>query len=96
MSADCKHGAVALDSERADESQSAVVLDFCAMRLERLTEQIVAQLRQHGGAVTRRAVDVGDVALWRRAARRAGRVLNVPVRTGMALDGSKVWVVDAS
>ena len=42
MSADCKHGARVLDSACADVSHSAVVLDFCAVRLERLTDQIVA------------------------------------------------------
>jgi hypothetical protein len=93
MSADCKHAVATPDSRPSDPSAASVVLDFCAARAERLTEQIVVQLSRHSGAVTRRASDVGDVELWRGAARRAGRVLNVPVRTGVAPDGSKVWVV---
>jgi uncharacterized metal-binding protein len=96
MSADCKHGVAQLDSPLSGPSASSVVLDLCAARAERLTEQILVQLARHGGAVTRYTADVGDVELWRRAARSAGRVLNVPVRTGVAPDGSKVWVVTES
>lgn len=93
MSADCKHAGAPPDRRSSDPSAAPVVFDLCAARAERLTEQIVVQLSRHSGAVTRRASDVGDVELWRRAARRAGRVLKVPVRTGVAQDGSKVWVV---
>jgi hypothetical protein len=72
------------------------VLDLERERFERLAEEIAEQLVAHHGGVTRLASTVEDVDLWRRAARRAGRVLGVSVRTGVAPDGSKVWVVDES
>lgn len=93
MSADCQHATAGLGDGDYSRAASAVVIDLCAVRLERLTEEIAAQLIRHRGAVTRRTSEVVDVDLWRRAARRAGRVLQTRVRTGVAPDGSKVWVV---
>ena len=45
-----KHALPVLDSRSSERFQSAVVIDLRAARLERLTEQIVAQLSRHGGA----------------------------------------------
>lgn len=64
--------------------------------MERLAREIVGQLVAGRGGVTRLTSAVDDVVLLRRAARRAGRLLGVPVRTGVAPDGAKVWVVDES
>jgi hypothetical protein len=65
-------------------------------RIERLAAEIAEPITVGQGSVTRLVSSVGDVDEWRRAARRAGRILNVPVRTGVAPDGSKVWAVDNS
>ena len=71
----------------------AAVVDLERARVEcEIADQLVAG---HVG-VTRLASAVGDVDLWHRAARRAGRLRGVPVRIGVAHDGSKVWVVDES
>jgi hypothetical protein len=59
-------------------------------RLERLTEQLTEQLRVHR-SLTLDVDRLEDVELWRKAARRAGRRLAVPVRTGVSHDGTKVW-----
>jgi hypothetical protein len=64
--------------------------------LDRLAEEIAAQLVAGQGGVVRWTSEIADVDVWRKAARRAGRLLGVPVRTGVADDGSKVWVVDES
>jgi hypothetical protein len=61
-----------------------------------LAKEIAYQLVAGHGSVVRRTASVADVELWRKAARRAGRILSVPVRTGMSDDGDKVWVVDES
>jgi hypothetical protein len=65
-------------------------------QVELLAKQIADQLVASHGSVVRWTDSVGDLELWRTAARRAGRVLRVPVRTGVSDDGSKVWVVDES
>lgn len=64
--------------------------------MERMAQEIADQLVAGHGGVTRMTSAVDDVDLWRRAARRAGRLLGVPVRTGVPHDGSKVWVVNES
>jgi hypothetical protein len=64
--------------------------------VELLAKEIADQLVTGQGSVIRWTSSVGDIELWRRAARRAGRILHVPVRTGVSDDGSKVWVVDES
>jgi hypothetical protein len=46
--------------------------------------------------VVRWTAELPDVDDWRRAARRAGRLLGARVRTGVSDDGTKVWVVDES
>jgi hypothetical protein len=92
----CKQPVGEPSGTSARTSPRGVVIDLQGVRLERLATEIANQLRAAGGAVTRRSEVVGDVDRWRRAARRAGRLLDVPVRTGVSIDGSKVWVVDES
>jgi len=84
------------DSERPRRSRSAKVVDLDEVRLSVLAEEIAAQIRAGQGSVILSASEVGDVERWRRAARKAGRVLGFPVRTGVAPDGSRVWAVDNS
>lgn len=67
-----------------------------ADQLELLAKQIAEQLIAGHGSVVRWTASIADVELWRKAARRAGRILSVPVRTGVSDDGDKVWVVDES
>jgi hypothetical protein len=63
---------------------------------QRLAQEIAAQIVAGQGSVVRWTAELPDVNDWRRAARRAGRVLGVRVRTGVSDDGTKVWVVDES
>ena len=63
---------------------------------QRLAEEIAAQIVAGHGSVVRWTAELADVEDWRRAARRAGRLLGVRVRTGVSDDGTKVWVVDES
>jgi hypothetical protein len=59
-------------------------------RLELLFEELTTQLRFNHGV--KHGTDyVGDVELWRKAARIAGRRLGIPVRTGVSRDGTEVW-----
>ena len=37
--------------------------------------------------------EVDNVERWRKAARRAGRLLGFPVRTAISTDGTTVWAV---
>ena len=63
---------------------------------ELLANEIAGRIVANHGSMVRRTTEVADVEQWRKAARRAGRILGVPVRTGVSDDGAKVWVVDAS
>ena len=65
-------------------------------QLEVLAKEIADQLVGGHGSVVRWTASIADVELWRKAARRAGRILSVPVRTGVSDDGDKVWAVDES
>jgi hypothetical protein len=69
-----------------------VALD--GVRLERLALVIADELRTGGGSTCQVTEAIGDVDLWRRAARRAGRLIGVAIRTGVAPDGSKVWACE--
>jgi hypothetical protein len=51
-------------------------------------------LRAGDGSTWCSTNDVEDVDLWRRAARHAGRVLGISVRTGVSPDASRVWAVE--
>lgn len=70
----------------------ASVIDLEHARVERLAREIARQLRAGGGSVCRLVVDIDDVERWRRGARLAGRILGMPVRTGVSDDREKVWV----
>ncbi len=63
---------------------------------QRLAQEIAAQIVAGHGSVVRWTAELPDVDGWRRAARRAGRLLGARVRTGVSDDGTKVWVVDES
>ena len=63
---------------------------------QRLAQEIAAQIVAGQGSVVRWTAELPDVDDWRRAARRAGRLLGVRIRTGVSDDGTKVWVVDES
>lgn len=67
-----------------------------ADQLELAAKEIEEQLIAGHGSVVRWAASVADLELWRTAARRAGRNLSIPVRTGISDEGDKVWVVDES
>jgi hypothetical protein len=58
--------------------------------------EIADQLVAGHGSVLHLADGLGDVERWRRAARRAGRILAVPIRIGVSPDGTRVWAVDES
>ena len=64
-----------------------VVVDLEAVRVERLAEEI-ADSMSATGSMRVAVVDVEDVDRWRRAARRAGRLLGWHIRTG----ASSEWV----
>lgn len=64
--------------------------------LERLAKEIAEEIVTGQGSVVRWTASIDDVATWRKAGRRAGRILGVPVRTGVSDDRSRVWVIDAS
>ena len=61
-------------------------------RVERLARELAPVLRDRGQA----HIGGGDenVDRWRRAARRAGRLLGVPIRTGRGLDGAAWAALD--
>jgi len=63
---------------------------------QRLAQEIADQIVAGQGSVVRWTAELPDVDDWRRAARRAGRLLGVRIRTGVSDDGTKVWVVDES
>ena len=84
------------DSDHRRVLRSRRVVDLGEVRVSLLAEEIADQIREGQGSVVRLASEVGDMTHWRQAARRAGRILGVPVRTGVAEDGSRVWAVDNS
>ena len=67
------------------------LIDLERVRVERLAKDIVCELRVEGTARARVA-EVESVERWRAAARRAGRMLDWHVRTGV----SSGWVYAAS
>ena len=66
------------------------VVDLERERVEALARTLVPLLRERGSVVVSTAA-VEDVERWRRAARRAGRMLGWRTRTGVLADGSRVW-----
>jgi len=68
----------------------ARVVDLERERVERLADKLAPVLRERGAVV----VDVAELESmerWRRAARRAGRLLGWRMRTGISRDGRRVW-----
>lgn len=61
-----------------------------------LVTEIAEQIDAGLGSVVRWTAELDDVEEWRAAARRAGRLLDLNVRTGVSDDGTKVWVIDVS
>lgn len=82
--------------ESDDTSTDATVVALVDVRLRKLADVIAGELRVGQGSTIHAVDEVEDVELWRKAARRAGRLLGVPVRTGMSPDGLRVWAVDNS
>jgi len=82
--------------ESEKKSSDATVVALVDSRLRKLADVIAGELRSGHGSTIHAVDKVDDVDLWRKAARRAGRLLGVPVRTGVAPDGSRVWAVDNS
>ena len=62
-------------------------------RLERLAERLAVELRRDRTVVSSSDF-VEDVEFWRRAARLAGRRIQLHVRTGLSRDGGKVWATE--
>ena len=65
-------------------------------RRDELVAEIAEQMEVGSGSVARWTGELDDVDEWRAAARKAGRLLGAKVRTGVADDGAKVWVIDVS
>jgi hypothetical protein len=66
------------------------VVDFERERVEALARKLVP-LFEERGTIALATVDVDVVERWRRAARRAGRLLGSHMRTGVTDDGALVW-----
>lgn len=68
----------------------AKVVKLERQRVEALAHELAPVLRDHGYVLADLG-DVEDVDRWRRAARRAGRLLGWRVRTRLSRDGRRVW-----
>jgi hypothetical protein len=66
--------------------------DLERQRVERLAHELAPALRDRGQVRTGPRDD--DVDRWRRAARRAGRLLGAPIRTGRSADGGAWAALD--
>ena len=69
------------------------VVDLERARVERLAHELAPYLRNDLGQLVVRVTEVEDVDRWRRAARRAGRLVGGKVATGVSCDGSTLWAV---
>lgn len=68
------------------------LIDLERERVEVLARELVPALRERG-SLSAETAELADVERWRRAARRAGRLLGWRVRTGVMAEGSRVWAV---
>lgn len=68
------------------------VVDLERQRVEALARDLVPVLRERG-ALYAETADLDDVERWRRAARRAGRLLGWRVRTGLIAGDERVWAI---
>lgn len=68
------------------------LIDLERQRVEALARDLVPLLQEQGsiGVATS---EVDNVERWRRAARRAGRLLGWHMRTGVTSDGELVWAL---
>jgi hypothetical protein len=66
------------------------VVDLERERVEVLAHQLLPVLRERGSVIAN-TFDLDDIERWRRAARRAGRMLGWRVRTGLLANGARVW-----
>ena len=81
---------VSLTLANATLESTRTVDELADSRLELLVQELSTQLRFNRGV--KHGTDyVGDVELWRKAARIAGRLQRIPVRTGVSRDGTEVW-----
>lgn len=69
--------------------RTAKVVDIASGKVERFAAEIAPLLREHGYVIVVVA-EVESVELWRRAARRAGRLLGWRVFTKISSDGTRV------
>jgi hypothetical protein len=70
------------------------VHDLERARVEALARELASAFqRQPNGWLAAETAHLEDVERWRRAARRAGRLLGLHVRTGITIDGDRVWMV---
>lgn len=66
----------------------AKVVDLERVRVERLAGELVPWLRERGSVLVETS-GIESVERWRRAARRAGRLLGWRVRTGVSPAGDR-------
>ncbi len=68
------------------------VTNFDHKVVDRLAHELAPALDDRG-IVVAKVTEVDNVERWRKAARRAGRLLRLPVRTAISSDGTTVWAV---
>ncbi len=66
------------------------LIDLERERVEALARELLPVLRERGSLMAD-VVDLDDLERWRKAARRAGRLLGWRVRTGVVAEGTRVW-----
>jgi hypothetical protein len=79
-------------NERPEAVRVGKVSELERQRVERLAHELAPVLRDRGQART--GPGENDVDRWRRAARRAARLLGVPIRTGRGPDGGAWAALD--
>ena len=91
---------IATNTNDLDKFLSVLPIDLCGLptstpaptgadesERQRFAGEIAAQIVAGHGSVVRWTAELADVEDWRRAARRARRLLGVRVRTGVSDDG---------
>src|SRR5436853_544827 len=69
------------------------VHDLERARVEALARELARTFRKSSrGWLLADTAELEDVERWRRAARRAGRLLGIHIRTGITHDGLRVWM----
>ena len=67
------------------------VIDLEAERVEAFARDLAPVLPGRRVLSSWMKADVGDLDRWRRAVRRAGRLLGWRIRTGPSADGRRTW-----